>query len=78
MMSIKLLIQFTIFDEEPCQIEEEPCKCPSEEESIHFEEVFFRAYRHVNTKAVEETITCGGVGIFLFELDAQSSSNDCK
>ena len=45
-MSIKLLfdlwplIQFTIFEEEPCQIEEEPCKCPSEEESIHFEEVF--------------------------------------
>ena len=47
MMSIKLLfdlwplIQFTIFEEEPCQIEEEPCTCPSEEESIHFEEVFF-------------------------------------
>ena len=39
-MSIKLLfdlwplIQFTIFEEEICQIEEEPCKCPSEEESI--------------------------------------------
>ena len=46
MMSIKLLfdlwplIQFTIFEAEPCQIEEEPCKCPSEEESIHFEDFF--------------------------------------
>ena len=38
------LIQFAIFEEEPCQIEEEPCKCPSEEESIHFEEVCFRVY----------------------------------
>ena len=51
MMSIKLLfdlwplIQFTIFEEEPCQLEEEPCKCPSEEESIHFEKVFLRVYK---------------------------------
>ena len=36
------LIQFTIFEEEPCQIEEESCKCPAEEESIHFEEVYLR------------------------------------
>ena len=37
-MSLKLLfdlwplIQFTIFEEEPCQIEEESCKCPAEED----------------------------------------------
>ena len=31
------LIQFTIFEEEPCKIEEKPCKCQSEAESIHFE-----------------------------------------
>ena len=34
------LIQFTIFEENPCKIEEKPCKCSSEEESIHFEEMF--------------------------------------
>ena len=28
-------------EKEPCQIEEEPCKCPSEEESIHFEELVY-------------------------------------
>ena len=38
------LIPFTIYEEEPCKIEEKPCKCPSEEESIHFKEVCFRAY----------------------------------
>ena len=49
-MSIKLLfglwplIQFTIFEEEPCQIEEESGKCPAEEKSIHFEEVYFSVY----------------------------------
>ena len=35
------LIQFTIFEEEAFKIEEKSCKCPSVEESIHFEEVFF-------------------------------------
>ena len=45
LISIKLLfelwplIQFTIFEEKPCKIEEKPCKYPSEEESIHFEEI---------------------------------------
>ena len=34
-------IRFTIFEEKPCEIEEKPCKCPLEEEPIHFEEVFF-------------------------------------
>ena len=36
------LIQFAIFEEKPFKIEEKSCKCPSEEESIHFEEAFFR------------------------------------
>ena len=33
------LNQFTIFEEKPGKIEEKHCKCPSEEESIHFEEI---------------------------------------
>ena len=30
------LIQFTIFEKEPCIFENETCRCPSEEEYIHF------------------------------------------
>ena len=70
--SIKLLfdlwpfIRFTIFEEKPCEIEEKPCKYPLEEESIHFEEVFYRVALMLLKKASCISVTNIYNIIFLF------------
>ena len=39
--TIFFFLHFTIFEEEPCQIEDEPCKCPSEEDLFILKRFFF-------------------------------------